>query len=57
MNAQIVAATCSATHLIDYESKSTILDVEEQLLLSNLPRPWTLVCESDNRSLPFLYKS
>ena len=45
--AKIMASQCEATHLIDYNLETTILDAVEQLLLSNLSTPLALVCEPD----------
>ena len=55
MNAQIMVSQCNATHLIDQALESTVLNIGEQLLQSNLSRLWTLVGEPHDR--PFLFSS
>ena len=43
---------CKAKYVINLKPNPTLLDTRDLVLLSNLPRLWTLVCELDNRPFP-----
>ena len=45
----ISASQCNVTYLIDSEREPTILDAGDELLLTNVLRPWTMLCEPDSR--------
>ena len=46
------AMHCKAKYVNDL---TTLLDAEELILLSDLPRPWTIECEMENRTFPLEY--
>ena len=45
---------CKSKYIKSSHSEPKILDSRQNLILSNLPKPWTLVCGTPNR--PFLLK-
>jgi hypothetical protein len=54
---EIINRVCRPTIVHDLHPVPTVLDAGPQLLLSNLPKPWILICEPDNRPIPYPYKA
>ena len=44
-------------YIISSHLEPKILDGGQNLILSNLPKPWTLVCGTQNRPFPLKYST
>ena len=46
---------CKSKYIKSSHLEPKILDGGQNLILSNLPKPWTLVCGAQNRPFPLKY--
>ena len=51
----VIIKHCKSKYIKSSNLEPKILDGGQNLILPNLPKPWTLVCGAQNRPFPLKY--